>query len=311
MAKATKRKLVAVAGNDSMTKEFGRLVGWDLNGATNHKRYTDAGDAHGFEEEELCALMDAPYALHIALRDVFPERKYRHEQLKKTNGWSIKTRHHTQDDKGADVALQTELRIFQSVDGSLRFEPEDHACVPQVEAAYKHWCTHVTGTIYSGWLISRLNSWSVVTHVLRGRGGCYFIPASVLPEWDRIVALTHAVTPHFINEVGCFPTDERAVETVLRGITSELKTTILAMNDSLEAHADGEKPLGIRALTTMRDEIASLESKLRFYEDLLGKSLDEYRSHFEDLELTVTQAMMAVEAEKLKEMKEKAKRART
>ena len=303
-------KIVA-SGAEHLQGVFGRFVGWTLKGDAVHEEIVEAGLALGFDEEDMVEARSPQLALQPALTDVFPERKWTHEVIKAKRGAtefgvSIKSRHGTVDEDGvADTDLATEVRVFLRKGAVLEVVPPDHAEVGAIHKAFAHWRSHVDGTRYSNWMIRKLYEQGPVIKVLRGGGGVYYAPNVALAEWDRIVALTQTATSHSINQNQVTMLDEFAVASVLEGITSELTEGLDKMNDQLEAHADGTKVMGSAALSTIKENIEELELKMKFYEDLLGKSLDTYRERTDELEMTASQAMMAVEAEKAKARKEK------
>jgi len=141
------------------------------------------------------------------------------------------------------------------------------------------------------WLAATATSAAIGGVTLRPSGGFYFIPPAGMEVWRKIADAVKAALPGArMYEVPAMTTGEGA-EAVMDAIVAESKAALAELTEVLDSGASAKRLQG------QRKRIDALLDKVRRYEALLGRSLDETTEAAESLAAEYTQAILAADAE--------------
>jgi hypothetical protein len=189
--------------------------------------------------------------------------------------------------------LEYEVTLRASLDPVKRvvFDPPHHPLRHDVEQAYRHSLDVLDGCDVGPWLVDLLEGLGAVR--LRDTGGVYFLPATARPVWERMREALHAASQHKVLGVPAMKTAE-AVDGILDALRTDVEAQVEGMLDELTDNCD--KPLGERALQTRMARCQETGRKVKVYEQLLGRKLDDLRKKLDTLHAAVQAAALAASA---------------
>lgn len=258
-----------IAVNEAVASA-GRIIWWRLSGACDYDKLEAAWRDAGLDEE-LLPLMPAPST--ALLRAVGEQRDARRlvRPLPKKDGWALVDEH----TEGDELTWNEECRVRLDAVGRIVVEPATHPLRTELRAAYNKHLTQLANGDVGPWLTK------LVTRVdgvpLRDTGGVYFIPATRVEEWSKMVGAIAAASGHAILGVPALKGDD-AVRAILDAVSTEASEAAREMEQEL---LGGQ--LGERALETRVQRAEALDAKVGRYEELLGAKLESLRARLVEL----------------------------
>lgn len=193
------------------------------------------------------------------------------------------------------VSVQLHLNIIGRIvaendDG----ERVDNELTEKVRADFQWHLDNMTGVDVSGWLCKMMTQLEAVS--LRDTGGVYFVPATSMALWERMVDAIRKASKHALLGVPAIRS-EQAVEAALDAVQTECAAAAEALERELEKHNGAETRkdglLGARALESRVKAAEAAEAKLSRYEDLLGAKLPDLHAKIESVRANLVFAEMA------------------
>lgn len=270
-------KLIAVPGVDA--DSVGATVFRTLSGDVGEADLRAEWRAAGLDED----LLPPTPSPEVVLARAAAELRSKHRLVRQhpAGGWAV-VRERT--DAGLDYAV--ELRV--TLDRWLSFEPADHPDREVVEQAFRRSLGRYTHGDVSSWLCRLTRQVSAVP--LRRSGGFYFVPRHHVPAWSAMVGALRRASSHAVYSMPTMRADE-AVEAVSDAVAREVEEEAAC----IEAEV-GRGKLGLRALESRKGLTASLVTKAREYEALLGKKLEAVRDRLDQLDNDLVAAILLKQA---------------
>lgn len=274
----------------------GAIIWWRLNGTVDHEELCAAWADAGLPEKLTPSSPSAARALTRAMNEL-QDRTHIVRPLPKGGLALVQETADTEaNDLGHAVLLTAELDANGDV--KMLFKGEDPAggmALPdpsnirkRLFSAFGKHRLALSTTDISEWL-------AVVVHKhldavsLRDKGGIYFVPATSMEEWAKIVKVLREVSGHFIAEIPAMKSAE-AVAAILDAIEREAETEVARMMEEL-----GDGALKKRALEGRVRLCQSLDAKVTSYEGLLGTHLDKLRERIEAVRAQMTVAIFQLD----------------
>jgi hypothetical protein len=281
-------KLVAVHGDAPDTA--GAIVWWRLSGTIRRDELGDAWGQAGLTGPDDLSLPDyttPKQALQRAL-PVVEDKRHFLRSLPQHGGWAVVEEHL---DSTTTLAHQVVATVSVK-DDRLVIDPPDYRDAGRIEEEFLACLERLETTDVSGWLAGTLMP-AAKAVTLRDTGGIYFIPREYVDLYKRYTDVLAAVGAHRFFLVPALRSDE-AVEAILDALCREAEQAAL----QVETELDNER-LGKRALLTRMDAAEAMLAKVRTYESLLGRGLDQLVQRIEGLKAGITVAMLSKESVQL------------
>jgi len=264
----------------------GRFTLWSLSGSVDIQTFALAWIDAGLDAELLPNGPSETVALQRACRDAEGRRSVRARL--KDGGWALATLRDTNDLDGADVQINTELRIWLR-DGALRFTPHNHTLVDEIRKSFNRHMMLLSPNDISCWLVRMASKLNAVS--LRDHGGVYFVPNQAVPAW---AATTTTLTQNSSHRVYNVPAVEGDTDTIAL-IADAVAAEVTEQREKI-AYEIASGTLGVRALEERKRRLGDLEVKLITYETVLGSSLGKLRDELKEVDADVGLAMLSAAA---------------
>lgn len=276
---------VVALTNEEMLDSAGLITFIRMRGDTSYDVLAEAWEGEGLDDDLLLTRPSDTVACRRAvMRLKSPTMIVR--PLHRTddpNGWAM-----VSESTDTTVHHTPTLHILPNAIGRLGFElpdltkitPNSSGTDQEVMAAniqwrYEFYLENVVNTDVSAWFVRLCQYLHALS--LRDTGGFYFIPATNVPTWERIVSAIRSATAHDIGLIPAMRTEE-AVRSILSSLEYEAEQEAEAMFDEI-----GEG-LGKRALETRANKCDALLRKVAEYEKLLGVSMDGLNARLTELQ---------------------------
>jgi hypothetical protein len=134
---------------------------------------------------------------------------------------------------------------------------------------------------------------------LRDDGSVYWLPGDALQLWDQVataVAGVRVAGSRSENKLFMIrhEMDERAIEAVADSVRTELLAEAKRLSGEILHAEDNEEPLGGRALLTRKSKAERLAAKLRQYEKILSRTMQDVAEAIDSAEDAVMAATLSV-----------------
>lgn len=287
---AAAMNIVAIQDKDLNEKACGRIVFWTLSGDVSQPGLTKALDS----EQSTASAPDEPsatVALHRAVDSVarFAKADAHHTAR---GAWAIVNRptkrvDNVEDDAPLTKELVYPIRCEATLVGGTVFANGEGA--EKIREAFDTAKKVLAPTDIGNWLCDRLEAFGAVP--LRQRGGVYFVPRDVCPEWEKVTRALAKTSAHAVHSVPAMRSDE-AVDAILAAITADTQAQCDAINAEVQ---DGLKQR--RALDSREKKMETLLARLGQYEGILGTRLEALRDTIDNVKGSITAAIMMLESD--------------
>jgi hypothetical protein len=324
-AKVSTNNLIATQDPNAFV---GAVVMWHLSGDVELSRLQKSWATHGLHPDLLPDLPSAQVCLTRAVEEHSKGNRFK-RRIKGEGSSGYRLVREDKADKvvadyDTDCAIMLDgeqMRVVayeRDEDGHTRFNDKDepiessakHPLADKLTAAFEYHKKQLSPRDVSPWLCADMMQHFGAT-TLKSNGGAYFVPREYVEELKRVKAALSACSGHRIYMIQAMTTDE-AVEMVLDAIVREADAEAKAIEaDLAQGHGENEdedsdtKPLGPRALESRADRCRAMVDKVRVYEDLLGRRLDDIRERLGDLKVAAMEASFAAKAQNNKDKQRK------
>jgi len=283
---------------DNPNAFVGAIVMWHLTGDVQLAELQAAWKARTLDEELLPDLPSAEVCLTRAIDD-FTSGKISKKRIK-GGGYRIDLDRNYLGDTADIVTIgNVTLDEFDKLVFT-RFQDQEISDTI-IENFDKH-SKQLSSRDISPWLCMKLMNHFKATS-LKSNGGVYFVPRERVDELQRVQQALQSVSPHRIYTVKAM-TDNEAIDMVVDAIMREAEAEALAVEADLaieDNEETGTKALGVRALRTRVELCDEMIEKVRMYEDLLDRKLDDVRKRLDDLKDKSMEAALTADAKKEEE----------
>jgi len=189
-----------------------------------------------------------------------------------------------EDASGETMEYETECRMG-IIAGKIFSNPLDHRLVDSVNATYKFEKQLVSSAKLGGVLVRAVQELQGIS--LRPSGGFYWVPDSSREAWEDVSRVVS--NAHDRNRVWSIKTstDTNTVEAVCDSLVAQCEKKLEVLEGEL-VHGD----LGKRALATRERNAQELDSLMKAYEGILGKTLTSLRERAADAESAAVAAIL-------------------
>ncbi|OHD23822.1 MAG: hypothetical protein A2Y38_17180 [Spirochaetes bacterium GWB1_59_5] len=287
MLKPAVRDLVALA---EATRSSGRIVFWYRNGNIPFKDLRIAWKAAGLPDSLLPALPAPETALRRALK-ALQEKRRLVRPLKKRGEWAVvEERTNTESD---DLAYEVECQVKLNVISEVVVTPKDadKSLRKEIETTYAEHLSQLSPEDASSWLVNLAVVAGGVCLRPEG-GGVYFNPQWGLAQWDRFVDVIRNVSTYKVYQIPAVKGDAEAMAAIIDSVVREAQAEVAKIAKELE-----EGDLKGKALQARRDTGKQVAAKIAQYEKLFGTKLPDLHASFDDLEVKITTAELALTTE--------------
>lgn len=154
-----------------------------------------------------------------------------------------------------------------------------------VHGLWQHYCQSVVHGDASPWLSQLMTKLDALC--LRDGGGVYFVPATHVQTWSKIVTALASASAYRVSTIPAMKSDE-AVASILAALEDEAASHVAAIDALLEADE-----VGARAIRNRIKETDDVAAKLARYEALLGEKLTAMTEKLETTRASLSLAEMA------------------
>lgn len=268
--------LLGVAGAE-VSSFVGAVVWWQLHGSIEMETLEEAWEFESLPEGLLPNRPSAERALKHTLRAHVSRRRILRPLGSGVRGYCLVN----ETAKGEELEHNPDLRAVLVDDPTgkgtrLVLTPSDHSLAQTVEQDFDGALSQIDPRAASTWLTQLVYSVKAVS--LSARKGFYFVPSGELVQWRLIVSTIQDVSDHDFYFLPTAHVGE-AVEAVLAAVTNEVDTLLRTIEDEID-HSDN---LGRRALQNRVGVLEGALDKVGYYEQILGRELDEMRDRLGDL----------------------------
>lgn len=270
----------------SDVKTAGASVWWRLSGEFARGALRFELESAGLDADEwLPTEPTAERNFSRAVKSLYKDKTHNIETLK-GGGFAVikKTKSETTVEHETDFAVKLVKGKVEAVE----YAPVDALLAITEEAV--HFSNMVIADDVSAWLIKCAEALGAVS--LRDRGGIYFIPNGSLETWKTLTsALVKASgEAHTVYSMTTLHEDD-AVAAVLDALTLEATEFFSKCSEKIEKGTIGGK----RAIKNRMGDSENLLAKIRSYEELLGRKLEDLTDHLADCELELSAALLSAE----------------
>ena len=291
-AKITTDNLIATSNPNAFV---GAIVMWHLSGDVSREALETSWSAQGLDVELLPDLPSPQVCLtrvveELSKGDVFKRRI-------KGGGYRL-VREEDADKEVAEYGTESTV-VLDEKDDLVTTTYKGDDLKETLEASFAEHKKKLSARDISPWLCGKMMGHLKAT-TLKSNGGTYFVPREKVDEFKRIKGAIEKVCGHRLYMVQAMTTEE-AVELVLDAINREAEALAVAVEKDLaQGHGEEEgsdvKPLGTRALESRENRCRDMLDKLRVYEELLDRKLDDTRERIGDVIVAAMEACLAARA---------------
>lgn len=283
-------KNLVVADSAALPEHLiGYVTFWSSGGdVEDYDALANAWEEAGLPGDLLLEPASPKVACRLAVQSVCRGNKDRFRRPKKGGGWIVVDQDNAEAD---DPDFNVEAAFSVDVVGRLTGD-DTHPLWDRVKQEYQRRLDIVSGADVGHWLTG-----PVMKHLhaatLRERGGVYFVNKDNASEWNRIVEIVKAHTPHHVTKLKTVDTDTDLVADVLRELTTEVERFVGGIQEDLD-----EAELTARGWNTRQSRCEHMTRKLESFRSILGGALDSLVKQIEDVEAeAVAASLMALEGE--------------
>lgn len=245
-------------------------------------------------------LPDPPRPAKALRRAVCAQQEKRRlpRRLKKGGNWALVDEEPVgEDDLRHEVVATAKLVGGKGEDKQL--EVRGNGLAHKVEDAYHHHLGTFNSDDMSSLLVKTVTRLNGLT--LRESGGIYFIHRAYEVEWSTVARLAEKLFPGM--EVSRMQpiVDEGGIDSVVSGLTAEVQKQVQHITKQVAAtceDTEGKDAIGIRAIASRQDFLRGLLTKVRSYEELLGRLMPNLEESIVGARAGLQQAEAAVQLAK-------------
>lgn len=272
------QQLIALDADSAETA--GSISYWALAGDVNFRQLIDALELDGVHERYWPTEITLGEALVRAARACSNGRRQLVRPLGTRGAWALVQEHVTGEESVEHTQLLTgkvaqhggvqviDIRVSPGVEVTAALEE----LVDQIREECVRKQSRLAAADVSGWLVR------VATQLhatgLRDRGGIYFMPRDVLPEWRRVARVLSEESEHKVFMIPAMKTDE-AVEAILSAVRSNVEEKFSELEGYLAAG------VSTKGLNVWERHMADTRSYLDHYVRLLGQALPDLSERLE------------------------------
>lgn len=262
---------------DEHVPRAGAIVWWRLSGDVYEEELRAEWTARGLNEK----LLPSPPGKSTALSRAMMDQATAHgadrilaRPMAERGSKALVVEHVEASTPGGQDDLTYRVALRATVNGQdPKFEPSDHASIPEILRCYHRHLSALTADDVGGWLVKLVAYCDGVR--LRDTGGVYFVPESRREEWRSIATAIHATSGHRINGIPALRAED-AVASILDAISEEAKRIAEDMQVEL-----AEGTVTPRKARKRIERWENAEAKITRYEELLGVKAEGLREKLE------------------------------
>ena len=139
----------------------------------------------------------------------------------------------------------------------------------------------------SAWIVKRCKSMQSIG--LRDTGGIYFVPEQFAPTWSAFADLLARCSASRIYEVPALKS-ERAVEAIMESVIADAAAELEKLSNALN-----DTDPSTRGLRSKARKCEALADKLKLYEDLLGRKMNDISQRVMETDAQIADMLLLIE----------------
>jgi hypothetical protein len=268
------------------TGTAGAVTWWRLSGVIDYDRLVAEWKAAGFP---LCDL-PAPPSDTSALRRALEVYRAANTLVRSLpgGGYAIVDEDFAGGDND-DPEYEVRFKVWiDEQEMALSFDREmDEAELDVIHDTFMRCRRELHHQDVSAWLVKRCKA--VQSIGLRDTGGIYFVPEQFAPTWSLLADLLARCSASRIYEIPALKND-RAVEAIMEAVINDAADHVAKLTKALD-----EKDLGERGLRGKATKCEALATKLRLYEELLGRKMEAITARVQEVDARISDLILMSE----------------